>query len=148
MLHLHPPNSLNQYKNLYPQKNRDNPVSNPKAATSSALPDIIIGQVVVNDPQKSITRETLNKSLLDNGVGVGLTNITSFSNGKDHILYTDIDHGFDGITGVTVGSPGFNYADGNYYNVSLVGFAGSTTGYSHYCACNRLRWYLFINQDH
>ena len=114
-------------QNLYPQKNRDNPVSNPEAATSSALPDII-GQVVVNDPQKSITRETLNKSLLDNGVGVGLTNITSFSNGKDHILYTDIDHGFDGITGVTVGSPGFNYADGNYYNVSLVGFAGSTTG--------------------
>jgi hypothetical protein len=47
-------------QNLYPQTNRDNPNSDPGASASFALPDPI-GQVVVNDTQRSITKESLEK---------------------------------------------------------------------------------------
>jgi len=114
-------------QNLYPQANRDNPISDPQASVSIALPDIV-GQVVVNDPQKSITKETLHKSLVDIGVGVGLTNIVSNTVGTSHTLSTRVDHGFNRITGLTITNAGTNYINGSYYNVNLVGFAGSTTG--------------------
>ena len=114
-------------QNLYPQSNRDNPKSDPQESTSFALPDTI-GKVVVNDLQYSVTKETLTKQLVDNGVGVGLTELISNSLGTTHELYTTIDHGFNRITGLTITNAGSNYVDGNYYNVNLVGFAGSTTG--------------------
>ena len=44
---------------LYPQTNRDNPKSDPNASASFALPSPI-GETVVDDPQNSVTRETLN----------------------------------------------------------------------------------------
>ncbi len=114
-------------QSLYPQTNRDNPKSDPQAATSFALPDTI-GQVVINEPQYSITKENLTNQLIDTGVGVGLTQIISNSVGTSHTFYTSIDHGFNRITRVGITSVGANYVNGNYYNVNLVGFAGSTTG--------------------
>lgn len=114
-------------QNFYPQTNRDNPKSDPQASVSFALPDTI-GQVVVNDPQYSITKETLNKQLVDNNVGVGLTQIVSGVAGTTHTFYTNIDHGFNRITSLGIVNAGTNYIDGNYYNANLVGFAGSTTG--------------------
>jgi len=114
-------------QSLYPQTNRDNPKSDPQAAVSFALPDVI-GQVVVNEPQHSITKETISKKLVDNNVGIGLTEITSVAAGTAHTFYTSLDHGFNRVTGLTITSGGTNYVDGNYYNVNLVGFAGSTTG--------------------
>jgi len=114
-------------QNLYPQNNRDNPKSDPQAATSFAVPDTI-GKVVVNEPQYSVTKENLTKQLVDTGVGVGLTQFASNSVGTAQTFYTSIDHGFNRITGLTITSAGTNYVNGNYYNVNLVGFAGSTTG--------------------
>jgi hypothetical protein len=114
-------------QSLYPQTNRDNPKSDPKEATSFALPNTI-GQVVINDPQYSITKENLNKQLIDTGVGVGLTQLTSNPVGTAQTFYTTIDHGLNRITGLGILDAGTNYIDGNYYNVNLVGFAGSTTG--------------------
>ena len=114
-------------QSLYPQTNRDNPVSDPQPAVSFALPDTI-GQVVVNEPQYSITKENLNKQLVDNTVGFGLTNIISGVAGTTHTLYTNIDHGLNRVTSLGILNAGTNYVDGNYYNASLVGFAGSTTG--------------------
>ena len=119
-------------QNLYPQLNRDNPVSDPKAATSFALSNPI-GQVVVDDPQSSITKESLSKGLIDFGVGVGLTDIVSSSTGIAHTFYTAIDHGFNPITSVGITSAGLAYGVGsggveNLYNARLVGFAGSITG--------------------
>ena len=119
-------------QNLYPQLNRDNPVSDPKAATSFALSNPI-GQVVVDDPQSSITKESLSKGLIDFGVGVGLTDIVSSSTGIAHTFHTAIDHGFNPITSVGITSAGLAYGVGsggveNLYNARLVGFAGSTTG--------------------
>lgn len=114
-------------QNIYPQTNRDNPKSDPQSAFSFALPDTI-GQVVVNEPQNSITKENLDKQLVDIGVGVGLTQIISNSLGTSHVVYTDVDHGFNRITSLGIVNAGSGYVDGNYYNVNLVGFAGSTTG--------------------
>ena len=113
--------------NLYPQSNNDNPESDLDASDSHALPDII-GKVVVNDPRKSITKETLESYI----VGYGITNIQS-SSGTAHTVYTAIDHGLSGITTVSIVSSGSNYGStgsftGNLYNARLVGFAGSTTG--------------------
>jgi hypothetical protein len=114
-------------ENLYPQTNRDNPTSDPSASVSHALANTI-GEVVVNDPQNSITKETLESFL----VGVGITNIKSLSE-TAHTVYTSIDHGLSGITSVSIVSGGANYGSsgsftGNLYNARLVGFAGSTTG--------------------
>jgi hypothetical protein len=114
-------------QNLYPQTNNDNPDSDPNASVSHALPRII-GEVVVDDPQKSITKETLESFV----VGTGITNIIS-SSGTAHTIYTSVDHGFSGITTVSVVSGGANYGSsgsfsGELYNARLVGFAGSTTG--------------------
>ena len=114
-------------ENLYPQANNDNPDSDPDATSSHALPGII-GKVVVNDPQKSITKETLESFV----VGYGITNIQS-STGTAHTIYTAVDHGLSGITTVSIVSAGSNYGSsgsftGNLYNARLVGFAGSTTG--------------------
>jgi len=119
-------------QNLYPQTNRDNPVSDPSASSCFALPNPI-GQVVTNDSQKSITRETLNKSLVDFNVGIALTNIISNVAGTAHTFYSTIDHGLAGITSVSIVSGGLGYGSlsgtaGNAYNARLVGFAGSTTG--------------------
>jgi len=114
-------------ENLYPQTNNDNPNSDPDASVSHALPGII-GAVVIDEPQKSITKETLESF----AVGTGITNIRS-SSGTAHTIYTSIDHGFVGITTVSVVSGGAKYGSsdpfsGDLYNATLVGFAGSTTG--------------------
>ena len=119
-------------QNLYPQLNRDNPVSDPKASASFALSSPI-GQVVVDDPQSSITKESLSKGLVDFGVGIGLTDIVSSSTGIAHTFHTTIDHGFNPIITVGITSTGIAYGGGsggveNLYNARLVGFAGSTTG--------------------
>ena len=119
-------------QNLYPQLNRDNPVSDPKAAASFALSSPI-GQVVVDDPQSSITRESLSKGLVDFGVGIGLTDIVSSATGIAHTFHTTIDHGFNPITSVGITSAGLAYGGGsggveNLYNARLVGIGTSITG--------------------
>jgi len=119
-------------QNLYPQTNRDNPESDPIAASSFAVPDPI-GQVIVNDEQKSITKESLGRGLIDFNVGMGLTNIVSNTTGTAHTFYTSLDHGLAGITSVSIVTGGTGYGPtsgvaGNAYNARLVGFAGSSTG--------------------
>ena len=114
-------------QSLYPQLNRDNPKSDPQAAHSFAVSDTI-GQVVINEPQNSITKETISDQLVDYGVGIGLTDVSSGAAGTTHTIHTTLDHGFNRITGLTITSAGSAYVNGNYYNAQLVGFAGSTTG--------------------
>jgi len=117
-------------KDLYPQTDRDNPQSDAKSSISFALPNPI-GQVVIDDPRHSLTRETLDKTLIDTKVGFALTNIVSNSAGTAHTIYTSIDHGLNAIAKVSIGNSGASYgsgAAGNLYNARLVGFAGSTTG--------------------
>ena len=120
--------------NLYPEYDRDNPTSDPEPARTFAVSDPI-GKVVVNDPEKSITKETIISNFVDSGIGFGITDIvsTSASNATTHTLYTDEDHGLNRIVEVSVTDPGANYGTGigatqNLYNAQLIGFAGSVTG--------------------
>ena len=116
-------------KELYPQTNRDNPVSDVDETTCFASSSTI-GEVVVDDVRKSITKETLTKVLKDIDVGVGVTSIVSTSS-TTHTVYTSIDHGLNRITAVSIGNAGAGYGSGSggtLYNAKLVGFAGSTTG--------------------
>ena len=117
-------------KDLYPQTDRDNPSSDPVASVSFALPDPI-GQVVVDDPKHSVTKETINQDLIDTSVGIGISDIVSNSAGTAHTIFTDIDHGLNRIVNVSIANSGAGYGYGvaqSLYNARLVGFAGSTTG--------------------
>jgi len=117
-------------QNLYPQTNRDNPASDPQESVSYALATPV-GQVILDDPKHSITKETVNKTLDDVNVGFGITNIISNLTGTAHTIHTTIDHGLNRITSVSIGNSGTGYGSGSavsLYNARLVGFAGSTTG--------------------
>ena len=116
-------------KNLYPQTNRDTPVSDPAETKSFAVPGTI-GEVVVNNPQNSLTKETLNKYINDAEIGVGITNIVSNS-GTAHTITTVLDHGLNRITKIGISSGGAGYGSGSagdIYNAQLVSIGSSITG--------------------
>ena len=117
-------------KDLYPQNNKDNPKSDPKESTCFALSSLI-GSVVTDDPQNSITKETVHKFISDSSIGVGITNIVSTGIANTHTIHTKVDHGLNRIVRVSIGNSGLGYGygtDSQFYNAKLVGFAGSTTG--------------------
>ena len=114
---------------LYPQTNRDNPASDPDPTVSFATPDLV-GDVVVNEVQNSVTRETLNKFNADTDIGVNISNITS-QTGTAHTIYTGIDHGLNRITKVSIDNAGIAYgsgSSGDIYNAKLTAIGSSITG--------------------
>ena len=113
-------------KNLYPQLDRDNPVSDPDESKSFAISSLI-GEVTVNDVKNSLTKETVNKFLKDVNVGIGITNIVSFDS-KSHNIFTSLDHGLNRVTKVSIAKTGTGYVPGTYYNAKLLGFLGSPSG--------------------
>ena len=84
--------------------------------------------------QNSVTKEGIEKKLVDTGVGFGITNIYSTSAvGTSHTIHSEIDHGLNPVTTLTIANAGTGYGVGSgnteyYYNANLVGYAGSTTG--------------------
>ena len=114
-------------RNLYPRIDRDNPTSDPKETRSFAVSEKI-GIVAVDDPHNSLTKETSRSFLRDLGIGIGVTNIVSDSVGVSHTIFTDIDHGYFGITNLSIQSIGSKYIPGIYYNVPLTSGPSSTTG--------------------
>ncbi|ADO97372.1 tail fiber protein [Synechococcus phage S-SM2] len=114
-------------KSLFPQIQRDDPESDPDASRCFARSSLI-GDIVINDPKKSITKEAANRYLKTNDVGVGITEIKSFGTaGTAHTVNTTIDHGLNRIVtlGITSAGAGYGAADSTFYNATLVG-----TGYS------------------
>ena len=114
-------------RNLYPQLNRDNPISDPSPTATFALPNPI-GEVVVNNPEFSLTKETILKTLSDQSIGFGITNIVSNSVGSAHTIYTASDHNLNGVAYATIQSAGSSYTPGNYYGVETIGFGASVVG--------------------
>ena len=112
-------------KQLFPQIQRDEPESDPEASRCFAR-SALIGDVVINDPRNSITKEALNKYFKGTDVGVGITEIQSRI-GTAHTINTTIDHGLNRIVtvGITSAGAGYGAADSTFYNATLVG-----TGYS------------------
>ena len=84
-------------KDLYPQVDRDNPVSDPDAAISHAVSKTI-GKVASSDLKNSITKDTQNKFLLQNGISVGITSIVSDNGaGLAHTAYLSVEHNLNSI---------------------------------------------------
>ena len=85
-------------QNLYPQINRDNPVADPSRTTTYALPDVL-GDTVIDDVEKSVTKEVIERAYFDYGVGAGLTDIQRVVGGgtTDFVIHTSYDHGLNGI---------------------------------------------------
>jgi len=116
-------------KELFPQINRDNPEADPEE-TQCFASSSLIGEVVVNDVRNSLTKETINKVFADSHIGIGLTDIRS-SSSISHDIHTELDHGLNRITRVSITNAGASYgsgAPGDYYNASLVGIGTSTVG--------------------
>ena len=91
----------------------------------------VVGEVIVDDVRKSVTKETIDKFVKDIDVGIGLTDIVTSTAGTFHRINTNIDHGFNRITAVSIASSGTGYGtgvDADYYNAKLVGIGTSTTG--------------------
>ena len=115
--------------NLYPQIDRDTPKSDPDPSVSYAR-TIPIGEVVVDDVKKSITKETIDKFIRDVDVGVGLTDVVTAAGGTSHTFNTKIDHGLNRITQVSIANSGSKYgsgADADFYNAKLVSAGAATT---------------------
>ena len=130
MIHLHLISFHRILINLFPQTDRDTPISDPDPAVSYAR-SIPIGEVIVDDVKKSITRETIDKLLKDVDVGIGLTNLQTDLETQAHTFQTKIDHGLNRVVNVSIASSGDGYGTGanaDYYNAKLVGIGTSTTG--------------------
>ena len=104
----------------------DNRNYDPKAAVSYAVRDEI-GKVETNDPERSITKESLNSFLRETG-SVKSIDTTSTSSGT-LTINSVVDHGFNSIVGIQSITGGAQYGtnSGNaefYFNVRLEGGTG------------------------
>ena len=101
---------------IYPQLDRDNVNDNPQASKTFALRSPL-GQVITNDPLKSVTRETTDKLLKKIGAGL---EIKSYNSTTGVVSFTQ-DHGIAGImTGhVDGGNGSITTPQGIYYNVKI-----------------------------
>jgi len=109
--------------NLYPRLDRDNLNIDPNPTVCFAHSNLI-GSVLVNNPENSVTKESFNKFNSDLVVGFGVTGIVSNQTGTSHTIYTSVDHGLAGITSVSIVSTGASYISGTYYGVGV----GTTSG--------------------
>jgi hypothetical protein len=114
---------------LYPQTNRDNPKSDPTESTSFALPTPI-GETVIDDPQSSVTKETLNAQVFDYNIGFGVTEVQSNGAGTAHTFFSTIDHGLNRVVNIGIANSGTGYGNGSagyIYNAKLVSAGAATS---------------------
>ena len=115
-------NDLNYSQNvvdLYPQLDRDNINENPRASKSFAVRSPL-GQVVTNDPLKSLTRETNDKLVKSLGFGFNVSEFTD--NTTTGVVSFTTEHNFAGITTATLtGGSNYNPTSGTktYHNVKV-----------------------------
>ena len=109
--------------NLYPQLDRDNPVSDSNASQSYALSDVI-GKVSIDDSKNSITRKSLERLNHSFHIGCGITDIVSNSAGTAHTIFLDRDHSYNSVAVCSITNTGSGYGNGtgaeeNLYNAVL-----------------------------
>ena len=102
--------------NLYPQLDRDNNQSNPPASTSFAK-RTPIGDVVTNDLQRSITRETVDKFTDSFSNANKITSVVD--SGASAVIVFDDEHQLNGLNAYTTLNGGSGHTDGTYTNVRL-----------------------------
>lgn len=108
-------------RNLYPQVDRDNPISNPNATISYANLDIV-GKVTTDDRKKSITLEALNQFNQNTRIGFGITNVSLSGVGNTTItIFTDVEHKLNSIKDISVVTTGSGYpANSTFYTKNLI----------------------------
>jgi len=111
---------------LYPQLDRDNHDDNPQSAKSFARRSPL-GDVVTNDLKKSVTRESLDKSVKKLLGFPIVSSISPISSGIATIT-TTLEHNFGGIVGYSTLTAGNGYNDGTYYNIKLLNSDDSWNG--------------------
>ena len=108
---------------LYPSFDRDNALdqqnSPPSVSFAKRQP---LGEVVTNDVQNSITRETLNRTLKSLYVGHDITAVTD--NSTDALVTFSREHGLSGINTFTTLTGGSGHTNGKYHNVKLYNESG------------------------
>lgn len=110
-------------RNLYPQVDRDNYISDPQAATSCA-DDRVIGKVVTNDKKKSVTKEALEYFIQDNSIGFGITSLSLSGVGNTAItIKANIEHKLNSIKQIGTIIKG-SESNQNYYGARVT--VGST----------------------
>ena len=112
-------NYLPDIERFFPQLDRDNVLANPDAAKSFAKRSPI-GDVAVDDPENSITRETIDKIAVVSGYG--RTVIGFDRNDTVGIVTVTLDrpHGYSGIATYATLTGGSGFTEGDYYNVKLL----------------------------
>jgi len=110
---------LPKIERFYPQLDRDNVDSNPRAAQSYAKRNPI-GDVAIDDPENSITRETID--YFSKLVGYGNTVLSYERNDVVGIATVTLDrpHNFSGIVTYSSLTGGSGFTEGDYYNVKLL----------------------------
>ena len=104
---------------VYPQLDRDNIDENPPAAKSFAV-RTPLGQVITNDPLKSITRETSDKLLQKIGVGQEILSFTD--SGTSGIVSFTKEHNIGGLINPvlkTDNNDNTGFTEGTYFNVKV-----------------------------
>ena len=105
-------------RNLYPQTDRDNYVSDPEATVSFADYKTI-GKVITNDKKKSITKESLQYFIQNNNIGFAVTGITLSGIGSTTLtLNTNVEHKLNSIKTITLDSGGSGQS-GSYYGANI-----------------------------
>ena len=102
--------------NLYPEYDRDNINDNPPEAKSFAK-RFPIGDVVTNDLQKSITRETANNFIESFGVSNTVSSVSD--NGSTADLSFTEQHEYQALNTHNILTGGSGHTNGTYYNVKL-----------------------------
>jgi hypothetical protein len=108
--------------NLYPTIDKDNFNSNPTSTISNARNDLL-GKVVVNDRQNSVTKETVETFIRNNGIGIAVT-YASNSSGITTLI-TDVEHNLNSIRSLSLVSSGSNYG---YAGIATVLYNGKLVG--------------------
>ena len=119
-------------QNLYPQFDRDNPITTADSSISYAIPNNI-GEVIVDNSKHSTTGESLGDFFQDSGIGIGITDIISNNVGTAYTIYTDHDHGLNRISRAVIDNPGAGYGDGSssvqyIYNATLQNTSAGSIG--------------------
>jgi len=113
--------------NLYPNLDRDNALVNSNSPASvSFAKRAPLGEVVTNDVQASITRETVDRTLKTLYIGHDVSSVTN--NPTNATITFARNHGLGGIntfTGFIDGGSG--HTNGTYNNVKLFNESGLTT---------------------
>ncbi|WJZ47901.1 tail fiber protein [Synechococcus phage DSL-LC03] len=108
--------------NLYPTLDRDNFNSDPVQSITNAKNDLL-GKVVINSRQNSITKETVATFLRNNRIGIAITDAKN--NAGITSIFTEVEHNFNSVKSLSIVSAGANYGYSGIatvlYNAKLIG---------------------------